>query len=214
VPRSRFFLKAGVFLICLTPLTLLLTAGVMGNLSANPIKDITEDTGVWTLRFLLLTLCVTPLRKLSGWNEVIRFRRMVGIFAFFYGFLHLMTYVWLDQFFSLPSILHDVVKRPFITAGTAGFLIMAPLAVTSTRKWIGRLGGKRWQLLHRLVYLSAAAGVAHYLGLVKPDIQRPVTYGVLLSILLGYRLLSAMSARLASRKMHRGTILSYSRSYD
>jgi hypothetical protein len=127
VPRSRFFLKAGVFLICLTPLTLLLTAGVMGNLSANPIKDITEDTGVWTLRFLLLTLCVTPLRKLSGWNEVIRFRRMLGLFAFFYGFLHLMTYLWLDQFFSLPSILHDVVKRPFIAAGTAGFLMMAPL---------------------------------------------------------------------------------------
>ncbi len=139
---------------------------------------------------------------------------VLGLFAFFYGFLHLMTYVWLDQFFSLPSILHDVVKRPFITAGTAGFLIMAPLAVTSTRKWIGRLGGKRWQLLHRLVYLSAAAGVAHYLWLVKADIQRPVIYGVLLSILLGYRLLSAMSARLASRKMHRGTILSYSRSYD
>ena len=103
----------------------------MGNLSANPIKDITEDTGVWTLRFLLLTLCVTPLRKLAGWNEVIRVRRMLGLFAFFYGFLHLTTYLWLDQFFSLPSILHDVVKRPFITAGTAGFLIMAPLAVTS-----------------------------------------------------------------------------------
>jgi methionine sulfoxide reductase heme-binding subunit len=186
--KSQKASKIVVFVACLTPLFLLLTAAVMGNLSANPIKDITEDTGAWTLRFLLITMCITPLRKLTGWNAVIKFRRMVGLFAFFYGFLHLMTYLWLDQFFSIPDMIHDVLKRPFITAGAAGFALMVPLAVTSTRKWISRMGGKRWQLLHRLVYVSAFAGVVHYVWLVKADIQRPVIYAVFLSILFAYRL--------------------------
>jgi methionine sulfoxide reductase heme-binding subunit len=186
--KSQKASKIVVFVACLTPLFLLLTAAVMGNLSANPIKDITEDTGAWTLRFLLITMCITPLRKLTGWNVVIKFRRMVGLFAFFYGFLHLMTYLWLDQFFSIPDMIHDVLKRPFITAGAAGFALMVPLAVTSTRKWISRMGGKRWQLLHRLVYVSAFAGVVHYVWLVKADIQRPVIYAVFLSILFAYRL--------------------------
>jgi methionine sulfoxide reductase heme-binding subunit len=186
--KSQKVLKISVFVACLTPLFLLVTAAVMGNLSANPIKDITEDTGAWTLRFLLITMCITPLRKLTGWNAVIKFRRMVGLFAFFYGFLHLMTYLWLDQFFSIPDMIHDVFKRPFITAGAAGFALMVPLAVTSTRKWISRMGGKRWQLLHRLVYVSAFAGVVHYVWLVKADIQRPVIYAVFLSILFAYRL--------------------------
>jgi methionine sulfoxide reductase heme-binding subunit len=186
--KSQKASKIVVFVACLTPLFLLLTAAVMGNLSANPIKDITEDTGAWTLRFLLITMCITPLRKLTGWNAVIKFRRMVGLFAFFYGFLHLMTYLWLDQFFSIPDMIHDVLKRPFITAGATGFALMVPLAVTSTRKWISRMGGKRWQLLHRLVYVSAFAGVVHYVWLVKADIQRPVIYAVFLSILFAYRL--------------------------
>lgn len=185
--RKRIFKKVLLFLLCLSPIVWLLAAAVTDNLSANPIKDITEATGVWTLRFLLITLCVTPLRKLSGWNDIIKYRRMLGLFAFFYGFLHFVTYVWLDQFFSVPDILQDVYKRPFITAGFLGFVVMIPLAVTSTKKWIGRLGGRQWQLLHRLTYASAIAGVVHYLWLVKADTQRPLTYGVLLSILLASR---------------------------
>ncbi len=213
--KPRAFVKVGVFLACLMPFILLLVALAMGTLSANPIQDITQETGVWTLRFLLIALCVTPLRKLSGWNEIIKFRRMLGLFAFFYGFLHLMTYLWLDQFFSVPEIMHDVVKRPFITAGTAGFLLMVPLAVTSTRKWISRLGGKRWQLLHRLVYFSAGAAVAHYLWLVKADIQRPVAYAVVLSTLIAYRLFDALhSRRVAEQRLGRGAVLSYSRLHD
>ncbi|HYR85632.1 MAG TPA: protein-methionine-sulfoxide reductase heme-binding subunit MsrQ [Terriglobia bacterium] len=212
--KPQKVLKVCVFLTCLTPLFLLLTAAAMGNLSANPIKDITEDTGAWTLRFLLITLSMTPLRKLAGWNAVIKFRRMVGLFAFFYGFLHLTTYLWLDQFFSIPDIMHDVLKRPFITAGAAGFALMVPLAVTSTRKWISRIGGKRWQLLHRLVYVSAFAGVVHYVWLVKADIQRPVTYGVLLAILMAYRLFVALRSRVAPQRLESGAMLSYSQTHD
>jgi sulfoxide reductase heme-binding subunit YedZ len=178
------------------PAVWLLAAAFMGNLSANPIKDITDDTGTWTLRFLIIGLCITPLRKLAGWNEVIKYRRMLGLFAFFYGSLHFLTYVWLDQFFSVPDIIEDVFKRPFITAGFTGFAVMIPLAITSTKKWIVRLGGKNWQLLHRLVYCSAIAGVVHYLWLVKADIQRPLIYGVLLSILLGYRMVTLWSSRM------------------
>ena len=212
--KPRVFVKAGMFLACLMPLILLVVAVAMGNLSANPIQDITQETGAWTLRFLLITLCITPFRKLSGWNAVVRFRRMLGLFAFFYGFLHLITYLWLDQFFSVSDIMHDVVKRPFITAGTAGFLLMVPLAVTSTRKWISKLGGKRWQLLHRLVYISAIAGVTHYLWLVKADIQRPVRYGVLLSFLLTYRLYVSLRSRFNVERFGHEPMPSYSRPHD
>jgi sulfoxide reductase heme-binding subunit YedZ len=134
------------------------------------------------LRILLTTLCITPLRKLTGWNNVIKYRRMLGLFAFFYGFLHFLTYAWLDQFFSVSDMLRDVYKRPFISAGFTGFIVMAPLAITSTTKWIVRLGGRRWQLLHRLTYVAGIAGVVHYLWLVKSDIERPVLYGALLFI--------------------------------
>ena len=181
--------KILVFLICIAPIVWLLAAAFTDNLSANPIKDITEATGVWTLRFLLATLCITPIRKFTKWSDVIRYRRMLGLFAFFYGFLHFLTYAWLDQFFSVPDIIQDVFKRPFITAGFLGFVVMVPLAITSTKKWIVRLGGKRWQLLHRLTYVCAIAGVVHYLWLVKADTQRPLMYGLLLTTLLGYRLL-------------------------
>jgi sulfoxide reductase heme-binding subunit YedZ len=186
---ARRVSKIVVFLFCVAPIGWLLAAAVTDNLSANPIKDITEATGVWTLRFLLVTLCVTPIRKFTKWADIIRYRRMLGLFAFFYGFLHFLTYAWLDQFFSVPDIIQDVYKRPFITAGFLGFLMMVPLAITSTKKWIVRLGGKRWQLLHRLTYVSAITGVIHYLWLVKADTQRPLTYGLLLTALLGYRLL-------------------------
>lgn len=186
---ARAISKFVVFLLCLAPIIWLLAAAFTDNLSANPIKDITEATGVWTLRFLLITLCITPIRKFTKWNDVIKYRRMLGLFAFFYGFLHFLTYAWLDQFFSVPDILQDVYKRPFITAGFLGFMVMLPLAITSTKKWIVRLGGKQWQLLHRLTYVSAIAGVVHYLWLVKADTQRPLTYGLLVTALLGYRLL-------------------------
>ena len=197
--KHRKVVKGFLFLLCLAPLAWLLTAAATDNLSANPVKDITEETGVWTLRFLLITLCITPIRKLTSWNEIIKYRRMLGLFAFFYGFLHFITYAWLDQFFSLADIVQDVYKRPFITAGFTGFVVMIPLAITSTKKWIGRLGGKQWQLLHRLTYASAIAGVVHYLWLVKADTQRPLTYGALLSILLGFRLFTSLSDRVPAK---------------
>ncbi len=184
---NRLF-KPAVFLLCLIPAGLLAWNLFTGNLSANPIKDITEETGTWTLRLVMITLAVTPLRKTFGWNRLGRVRRMLGLFTFMYATLHFFTYVWLDQFFDVESILADIPKRPFILAGFTAFVLFIPLAVTSTAGWVRRLGGKRWRLLHRAVYVSAVAGVIHYLWLVKADIQRPVTYGVILAILLGYRL--------------------------
>jgi sulfoxide reductase heme-binding subunit YedZ len=186
---KRRIVKTAIFLACLCPAVWLAISAVTGSLSANPIKDITEDTGTWALRFLIITLCITPFRRLTGWNDAIKYRRMLGLFAFFYGFLHFMTYVWLDQFFSIPDIVQDVYKRPFITVGFSGFVVMVPLAITSTKRWIGRLGGRQWQLLHRLTYVSAIAGVVHYLWLVKADIQRPLIYAAFLSALLGFRIL-------------------------
>lgn len=192
---KRRLVKVAVFLVCLAPVVFLAIGALTGNLSANPIKDITEWTGTWALRFLMITLCVTPLRQLTGWNEPIKYRRMLGLFAFFYGALHFLTYVSLDQTFSITSIVQDVYKRPFITVGFIGFVVMIPLAITSTKKWIARLGGRQWQLLHRLTYVSAIAGVVHYLWLVKADTRRPLTYGVLLLMLLGFRLLKFVMSR-------------------
>jgi len=163
-----------------------------GNLSANPIKDITEATGTWTLRFVMITLAVTPLRRIFGWNFLGRVRRMVGLSTFFYATLHFFTYVYLDQFFDIQSILADIPKRPFVLAGFTAFVLFIPLAVTSTAGWVRRLGGKRWQMLHRLIYISATAGVVHYLWLVKADTQHPVTYGVILAVLLGYRIMESI----------------------
>lgn len=158
-----------------------------GDLGANPIEVITHSTGLWTLTFLMITLAITPLRKLAGVPGLIKFRRMLGLFAFFYGSLHLLTYVWLDKFFDFHDMLKDVGKRPFITAGFTAFVLMIPLAVTSTRKMIQRLGGKRWQRLHRLIYFSATAGVVHFLWLVKKDITQPAIYGGVLGVLMAYR---------------------------
>ena len=179
-------LKVIVFLSCLVPLALLGWAGYTDNLGANPIETITRATGKWTLILLLVTLAVTPLRKISGWQSLIKFRRMLGLFAFFYACLHFTTYIWLDQFFEPPSIVKDIVKRPFITVGFASFVLLVPLAVTSTSGMIRRLG-KRWQQLHRLVYASAIGGVLHFLWLVKADIRRPVLYGGILALLLACR---------------------------
>ena len=188
-------LKPVAFLLCLGPVSWLIWAIFNDALSANPIDDITDLTGRWTLRFLLITLSVSPIRHLTGWNRAIRFRLMFGLFAFFYGLLHFTTYLALDRGFRFSEIGTDIGKRPYITVGFTGFVLMLPLAMTSTKKWIGRLGGRRWQLLHRAIYVSAIAGVIHYLWLVKLDIKYPIRYGVLLSVLLGFRLWDAIRRR-------------------
>jgi len=194
--------KPLLFLACLIPLGLLAWRGYGNHLGANPIEAITHETGLWTLRLLLITLLVTPLRRLTGWNAVQRVRRMLGLFAFFYGTLHFMTYVWLDQFFIWGDIVHDVMKRPFITVGFGAYLLLLPLAATSTNVMMKRLG-RRWQTLHRLAYAIPALGVLHYLWLVKADIDPPLMYGVLLSVLLGTRLWWARRKRNALGKaMH------------
>lgn len=182
-------LKSLVFLACLIPLARLGWFGYTNQLGANPIELITRSTGTWTLVFLMITLGITPLRKLTGWSWLIKLRRMLGLFAFFYVCLHFTTYIWLDQFFDPQTIYKDIIKRPFITIGFAAFLLLIPLAVTSTNKMVKRLGGKRWQQLHRLVYVIATFGVIHYWWLVKKDITQPVIYAVVLSVLLGYRAL-------------------------
>jgi len=190
----RYF-KPFVFLACLVPLGRLAWRGFHAQLGANPIEAITHGTGDWTLTFLLITLAVTPLRSLSRQYWLIRFRRMFGLFAFFYGFLHLMTYVWLDKFFDVHEMLKDIAKRRFITAGMTAFTLMIPLALTSTKWSIRKLGGKRWQMLHRLIYFSAAAGVIHYIWLVKADKKKPLEYGAVLAALILYRLVAWASSR-------------------
>lgn len=191
-PAGRL-LKPAVFLLCLAPLVVLAADAFGGNLSANPIDDITDATGTWTLRLVLATLAVTPLRRILGWNFLGRVRRMLGLFTFFYAFLHFLTYAWLDQFFDPGAILADIPKRPFILAGFTAFVLFIPLAVTSTAGWVRRLGGKRWRMLHRLVYVSAVAGVVHYLWLVKADLRAPLIYGAILALLLGYRVYAAIA---------------------
>lgn len=187
--------KPAVFLAALAPAIWLGWRSLHNHLGANPIETITHFTGDWALRFLLITLLVTPLRRLLGMPELVRFRRMLGLFAFFYGSLHFLTYLVLDKFFDLNDIGQDIAKRKFITVGLAGLLLMIPLAVTSTAGWIRRLGGGRWQLLHRLVYFSAIAGIVHYYWLVKSDIRLPVFYGLILAALLLYRLFVSRANR-------------------
>ena len=181
------WLKAIFGVASLLPFGQLLYNGFTDNLGANPIEAITRFTGSWTLIFLLITLAISPLRRISGWNALIKLRRMFGLFAFFYACLHFSTFLVLDHFFDLQAIGKDVLKRPYVTAGFTAFVLMIPLAVTSTRAMIRRLG-KRWQQLHRLIYVVAIAGVTHFYWLVKADIRRPVMYGGVLALLLGYRL--------------------------
>jgi sulfoxide reductase heme-binding subunit YedZ len=184
---SAKWLKVPVFILCLAPLARLAWRGLQQRLGANPIEFITHETGDWTLIFLVITLSISPARKLFGQPQLIRFRRMLGLFAFFYGCLHFTTYVWLDKFFDWPEMLADVAKRRFITVGFTGFALMIPLAATSTAGWVRRLGGRRWQALHRLIYVSAVAGVVHYYWLVKSDIRKPVAYGTVVALLLAWR---------------------------
>ncbi|HKW18208.1 MAG TPA: protein-methionine-sulfoxide reductase heme-binding subunit MsrQ [Terriglobales bacterium] len=193
------WLKLVVFLACLVPFGMLLykffgphptdmtSWGIA--LGANPVEALEHGTGDWALRFLLITLSITPLRKLLRVPSLIKFRRMFGLFAFFYACLHFATYLGLDKFLNVHEILADVVKRKYITVGFTAFVLLVPLAVTSTAGWIRRLGGKRWRSLHRLIYASAIAGVIHYLWLVKADIRKPLEYGAILAVLLAYRLI-------------------------
>jgi sulfoxide reductase heme-binding subunit YedZ len=199
----RFIVKPVVFVAALGPLAWLVWAGFTGHLSANPLSDITNHTGDWTIRFICITLAVTPLRRITGWNQLVKFRRMVGLYAFFYGTLHFMTYVIVDRFAGLDfpdgivawstvvnlakSVAADIYKRPFITVGFTAWLTMLPLAITSTAGWIRRLGGRRWNRLHRLVYATGVVAVLHYWWLVKADIRRPLTYGAIVLALLAFR---------------------------
>ena len=192
--------KPVVFLACLGPLARLGWKACTGRLGANPIEVITHSTGDWILIFLMVTLSVTPVRKLTGQLWLIRYRRMFGLFAFFYAVLHFLTYIWLDKFFDLRQMWADVSRRRFITVGFTGFVLLIPLALTSTTGWIRRLGGKRWQALHRLIYVSAIAGVIHYWWLVKADITKPARYALMLSLLLGYRLVVWLLRRTTQRK--------------
>jgi sulfoxide reductase heme-binding subunit YedZ len=176
-------LKPAIFIAALVPLALLLWGATHDGLGANPIETITHETGDWGLRFLLITLCVTPLRRISGWNELIRLRRMLGLFAFFYVCLHFSTYIVLDAFFDLDYILEDITDRTYITLGFTSFLLLIPLAITSTNAMVKRLGGRRWRLLHRLAYAAALGGVLHFLWLVKLDLREPLIYAGLLLLL-------------------------------
>ena len=204
-------LKVAVFVAALGPVGWLVWAALTGNLSANPLSDITNETGVWALRFVCITLAITPLRRLTGWNAVIRVRRMAGLYAFFYGTLHFLTYMIVDRLFGLDRVIAnpsnifalatigdlarsvgaDIYKRPFITVGFTTWLTMLPLAVTSTAGWIRRLGGRTWNRLHRLIYATGVVAVLHYWWLVKADVSRPLTYGAIVLVLLSARVVWA-----------------------
>lgn len=203
----RWVLKPAVFAAGLAPAGWLVWAALTGSLSVNPLSDITLATGLWALRFLCLTLFITPLRRLTGWNAAIKFRRMLGLFAFFYGTLHFLIYVIADRFAGLDftdgivswstarnlaaAVGEDIYKRPFITVGFTAFVLLVPLAVTSTAGWIRRLGGKRWATLHRLIYLAAIAAVVHFWWLVKADVRSPFLYAAIVAALLLFRVFHA-----------------------
>lgn len=186
-PAQLAALKAALFLACLLPLLHLAWGAAHDELGANPIEYVTRALGDWTLNFLLITLTISPLRRYTGWHWLIRLRRMLGLYAFFYAVLHLTTYLWLDQFFDWQAIAKDIVKRPFITIGMSAFVLLVPLALTSSNGMIRRLGGRRWQQLHRAIYVIAIFGVVHYWWLVKRDTTQPLIYALLLAVLLGLR---------------------------
>jgi methionine sulfoxide reductase heme-binding subunit len=229
----RRVLKPAVFVVSLVPFVWLVWAvamalsgtdlrplrlvsslfGYAGGLGADPLKDITNETGIWTLRFLCITLTITPIRRLTGWNAAVRFRRMLGLFAFFYGTLHLLVFIVFDRLAGMgfPSLLAlrtlrdlassiggEIVKRPYITVGFTSWVCMLALAATSPAAMVRRLGGKRWRALHRLIYVAAIAGVLHFWWLVKADIREPAAYAVVVGILLLIRLVWALRARLSA----------------
>jgi len=212
--KSRWT-KIVVFLLCLVPFSRLVAVALayvlqpdlsgglwhfwVPSLPPNPLDFFTHLTGDWTIRLIVATLAITPLRQLLAAPDLIRFRRMIGLFAFFYGSLHFLTYLWFDKLFDFHEIWKDVGKRPFITAGFTAFVLMVPLALTSTKGWIRRLGGKRWQRLHRLIYVTAVAAVVHYYWLVKSDVRLPLLYGALVAVLLLYRVVSSLRKRIRQR---------------
>lgn len=200
------YLKPLAFLLCLIPLAHLAWAFQHDDLGANPIEALTRGLGTWGLNFLLITLAVTPVRKLTGWHWLVRLRRMLGLYCFFYALLHWVSYLWLDQFFDWAEIGKDILKRPFITVGMLTFLLLVPLAVTSNAYAIRRLGGKRWQELHRTVYAIGILAVLHYTWLVKLDILKPLLYGLVLALLLGVRVwwrYQEKQRQLAGHYLHR-----------
>ncbi len=186
---TQNFSKLVIFVNALVPLALLLWDVVRKNIGANPLEFATRTTGMLTLVFLTLTIAISPFRKTFGANSLIKFRRMLGLFAFFYGALHLLTYVWFDRLFNLISVGKDVAQRPFILVGMTAFFLIIPLAITSTNKMVKRLGAKRWALLHRLVYVAAIAGVAHFWMLVKSDSRVPLTFAFMVGVLLAHRIM-------------------------
>ena len=217
--RVRWVLKPLVFAAALGPFAFLIWRGLNGDLTADPLVEITNETGIWTLRFVVATLALTPIRRVTGLNALVRFRRMMGLFAFFYGSLHFLTYLIADRFASLEfpdgfvawstlwnlfaSIWEDIAERPYITVGFIAFVSMIPLALTSTAAWIRRLGGRNWQRLHRLVYLTSVAGVTHYWWRVKADTFHPAIYAIIIALLLGFRLvLSLKRSRWERQPVH------------
>ncbi|MDQ6787386.1 MAG: sulfoxide reductase heme-binding subunit YedZ [Acidobacteriota bacterium] len=199
------FNKIVIFINSLVPLALLAWDAARGNLGANPIEFFLRTTGVLTLVFLLITLAITPLRKYTGWNELIKFRRMLGLYAFFYGCLHFITYFGFDRSLNVSSTVADIIQRPFIAVGMLAFFLMIPLAATSTNAMIKRLGGKNWQKLHRLSYLIAIGGVIHFYMIVKSDLTYPLLFGLVLAGLLGYRISEAYNKpkKILAADLHR-----------
>ncbi len=192
-------LRSGIHLLCLAPLLVLLFEGALDGLGANPIEALVRGLGDWALRFLVIALAVTPLRRLAAWPRLAGYRRMLGLWAFAYAALHFASYVGLDQFFDWANIGQEILKHKFITAGMAAFCLLVALAATSSGAMIRRLGGRRWRLLHRLVYIAAPLAAVHYVWMVKADIRQPVAYAAAIALLLGYRLVMALRERAAER---------------
>lgn len=207
-PRQFKITKALLFVLALLPAVRLLVSGFSGQLGANPIEFITRSSGDWTLYFLCITLAVTPLRRFSGWNWLLKLRRMLGLFAFFYASLHFTTFLWFDHFFDLGEMLKDVVKRPFITVGFIAFVLLLPLALTSTNGMIRRLGGKRWQWLHRSVYAVAMLGILHFwwMRAGKHNFEKPILFGTIVAALLLVRVYFAWRNRAAGSAGSRAAV--------
>jgi len=197
--KNLLLIKSLIWAACLAPLARLGYKALTGRLTANPIEFVTLSTGTWTLVFITATLSIRPLRQFTGQNWLIKLRRLIGLFAFFYGSLHFLTYIWLDKFFDLHDMAQDILKRPFITAGFLAFVLMIPLAVTSTARAIRKMGGRKWQLLHRLIYLTGIAAVVHFWWKVKADTRQPMIYAAVLTFLLACRTIPWLMARTPQR---------------
>lgn len=200
-PKQFKCIKVALFALALLPAARLLLFGFTDRLGANPIEFITRSTGDWTLYFLCITLAVTPLRRFTNWNWLIKLRRMLGLFAFFYACLHFTTFLWFDHFFDVAEMLKDVVKRPFITVGFIAFVLLIPLALTSTNGMIRRLGGKRWQWLHRSLYAIAMLGILHFwwMRAGKHNFEKPILFGTIVAALLLVRVVFALRSRIGQR---------------